>query len=649
MMEFFNCMRDLANKLRECTTSHPHGSSSSDDLSKKLKELNSYLSIICVRFGGVHNSPSQDSNNISSEGLSRILISIHSKLEAVLNEIDEQFRRNCPSGDIVYIWRSEILGPVLKSIDIENQKLKVLIDTFDPDADDENSILLETRNQRSQKIDQYFEAELQRWGLGVSQPGRHDNKFKWNQLNDKDYLNRIFQNTLCNALSGSWETYIHCFTLNLQIAREHREPPGRWIHLVICSYYLMSARDSQEYSTSFEDPQDSDIRETGFTLDHYVTQLEILLFHNLTVLETQYLDPNFVEERTKINALLLSMPRIPQSPPILQDHHESISTAPTVSLEENDKLADLQKEYALKLRIDAKGELTLDFDGPPDWPESLQKFRGLDLRKASIRPKYPLEKFYRCDLIIKRGHSRGTDATDGHLIFQSSTHWMQFQNALTGYNVFVEFKHGIRLRILRNFGSIRKDNILGGLQIWLKGSDKDKEFIRIESKPPLQGASISISSSATSRTTFASMFMLKAKEVISRSHLIPIDEGICFRIEKPVAPLVVMFVESVSEGKEIKPGQILTFKLKANSRLGKENCTSDNENLRCFLHNVILCDLEIGRPLKLPQERKRICWIEISFTKPEELNVFTEELELARRIYYSRIAEHNSEVQFFHQ
>ncbi|KAJ8059582.1 hypothetical protein OCU04_011237 [Sclerotinia nivalis] len=663
-MEFFDQMRALADKLHDCTRispSHPRGLSSGKDLSEKLEELKRYLSTIYVLFRSARNSSSQNGDYRSSGGLSRILISIHGNLQATLHGIDEEDRKNYQPGKNLYIWRSETLSSVAESIAIENHKLRVLLCTFDPNAAIEDAIPLEARKWRSQNIEQYVETEIRRCGKQGREVNRlddHNHEFKWNKLHNPDYLSHISQDSLCDASSRSWETYIHCFTRNLQIAQEeHCEPSDRWIHLMICSHYLMSARDSQEYRqfyTFFKHPQDSYIIETGFTLDHYVTELEILLFGILTKLETEYLDPDMVEERTKIQVLHLATPQIPQTPPLVQDRHESISTGSTQSAGVDEygvlfkcHLAGEQMGHLLKLRIDAEGALTLDFDDEPRlWPTSLQAFRELDLRRASIRPNYLTPGVYMCDLILERGQSRGSDVTTGRLFFQGSTNLKEFQRALTGYKVLVDFERSIKLRTLGKFQLDSKNVIIGRLQIWLKDFGRGNDSTRTDTDFSLRRTSTSFS--ATSRTTFASISTLKAQQAIPGSHLTTIDEGSGLSIGMPIPPLVIMFVESSSKDKKIQRGQILAFKFEGHSKLDQKKCKPDDRFPRCFVLHAVRCDLEIG-PLKFPQNPKELSWIEISFSNEKERENFSKQLTDARKIYNRRMEQHNKGMKFLLQ
>lgn len=84
-----------------------------------------------------------------------------------------------------------------------------------------------------------------------------------------------------------------------------------------------------------------------------------------------------------------------------------------------------------------------------------------------------------------------------------------------------------------------------------------------------------------------------------------------------------------------------------------------------MLHPV-RCDLEIG-PLKFPQNSKELSWLEVSFSKDEgklrpsnsyvlnaeissiEREIFTRQLEDARKIYHRRTEQHNQGLKFMQQ
>ncbi|KAF7946175.1 hypothetical protein EAE96_009178 [Botrytis aclada] len=663
MMEFFDHMRVLADKLHDRTRislPHSHDLNPDNDLEAELDELVKYLSTIHARFLNVQDTSGQNGDPRSSGGLTRILISIYESLEVTLQSIAEGDAKNYTDDKNTFLWKSELLDSLAEDIAIENHKLRVLLCTFDPDANVEAAIPLKWRRWRSGKIDGYVETEIQRFGRQGREISRLDGynyQFKWNELNNAEYLSYISGDKLCKVSSKSWKAFIQCFTRNLQIAQEEScEPSDRWIHLMICSHYLMSARDSWEYrqfDTYFKHPQDLYIINTGFTLPHYITELEILLFGILTELDTEYLNPDSVQERTKTKNSQQSTPLIPQTPPLVQDRHESVSTGSTQSMSIDEygvifrcQLSGEQNGRVMKIRTDAKGALTLDFDEELRlWPETLKEFRELDLRRASIRPDYFTPGIYMCELTLERKLHGRPDITRGRLFFQSSTNLKEFQRALTGYKVLVDFQRGIKLRILEKYQLKSKNAITGRLQIWLKGFSKGHDSTQAGAGSSLRRASTSLST--MSGTTFASIATLKALQAIPGSHLTTIDEGSGLQIEMPVPPLVVMFVESSRDGK-MQRGQILAFKFAEHSELDRKKCKPDDKFPRCFVLHPVRCQLEIG-PLKFPQNPKELSWLEVTFSNDEEREIFTKQLEDARKIYHRRMEQYNKGLKFMRQ
>ncbi|KAA8571419.1 hypothetical protein EYC84_001422 [Monilinia fructicola] len=338
--------------------------------------------------------------------------------------------------------------------------------------------------------------------------------------------------------------------------------------------------------------------------------VEALLFGILTELETEYLNPDVVQERTKTHLSNPPTPQIPPTPPLVQDRQQSISTGSTQSIGIDEygvvfkcHLGGEQTGHLLKVRVDAVGALFLDFDEEAHlWPKRLQDLREVNLLRASILPNYLTP-----DVHIKRG---------------------------------------IKLRTLERFQFESKNAITGRLQIWLKDFGRGFDSTQIGANSSLRRASTSFST--TSRTTFSSIATLKAREAIPGSHLTTIDEGSGLSIDRPIPPLVIMFVESSSKDKNIQRGQILAFKFEDRSKLDRKKCKPDDKFPRCFVLHAVRVDLAIG-PLKFPENPKELSWIEISFSNDEEREIFTKQLEDARKIYNRRMEQHNKGMKFLHQ
>ncbi|TEY36168.1 hypothetical protein BOTCAL_0563g00040 [Botryotinia calthae] len=664
MVEFFERMRALADKLHDrarISVSHLHDSNSDKRLKDELCELKKYLSTIHARFPDVQGTSGQNGNPRSSGELVRILISVHANLEATLKLIEEEDARSDPAIEKPFLWESELLNSNAEAIAFENHKLRVLLCTFDPDEDVKAAIPPHWKERRSQKIRRYVETEIQRCGRQRREVNPQDtHQIKWNELNDAGYLKLVSGHKRCEVSAESWEAYVQCFIQNLQIAREEScEPSHRWICLMICSHSLMSARGSREYrefSNLFKDPQDLYIISTGITLHHYTTELEILLFDTLTELETEYLKPDAVQEWNKTKNLQQSTLLTPQTPPIVQDTHEIVSTGLTQSTGIDEyvvifkcQLNGEQVDHVIKIRKDAKGALTLDFDKELRlWPHTFLAFRGLDLRKASIHPNYHPVGSYMCDLTLERKLRGRPDITSGRLSFQSSKDLKEFQRVLTGYKVLVDFQQGIKLRTLGKYSIGSIDAITGRLQILLKDFSTGNDSTQVDAGSSLRRASTSLST--MSGTTFASIATLKAQQAIPGSQLTTIDEGKGLQIEMlvPPPPLVIMFVESSSRDGKIQRGQILAFRFAEHSKLDRKKCKPDDKIPRCFVDYPSRCDIEIGHS-KFPQNPKELRWLEVSFLNDEEREIFTKQLEDARKIYHRRMEQHNQGMEFMRQ
>jgi hypothetical protein len=145
-----------------------------------------------------------------------------------------------------------------------------------------NSIIQPDFKQwRSEKIEHYIETEIQRCGRQQPKSSNgYDDRFKWGRLNNPDYLANISGDSLCDGSSRSLVGFVQCFIRNLLLATDANcHPAQRWVYLVICSHYLMSARASQEYR-AFEETynHEHDLRMIGMglTLQNYVAELELV-------------------------------------------------------------------------------------------------------------------------------------------------------------------------------------------------------------------------------------------------------------------------------------------------------------------------------------------------------------------------------------
>ncbi|KAM3072525.1 hypothetical protein ACMFMG_009321 [Clarireedia jacksonii] len=511
---------------------------------------------------------------------------------------------------------------------------------------------------RSRKIEYYIEMEIQRCGRQQQKSSNgYDDRFRWAKLNDPDYLANISGDSLCDGSSRSLVGFVQCFIRNLQLAKDKNcTPVQRWVYLMICSHYLMSARALREYRAfeeMFVHEHDLQIVGMGLTLQNYVAELELLLFGVLTDLQTEYLHQDQVQERTRKR---VDTPQLPPSTPS-SGRKESGSAESSRSTVIDDMpvifqctLAGEQDGYNLKIRIDSDGRLSLDFDGHIDqWPSGLRPFHGVDLRKTRIHPQYHAG-VYRCDLYLEARQPPQPPILRAQLTFRDSKDLKQFQRHLTGYKVHIEFKQNVKLRSLKKtqFDSRHLNAVTGRLQIWIRKDETNPDVVG-GVKSSLDRASTFMS--AMSRASFASTATLRAQQQIPGARIIDVDGGDGLRVNMPIPPLLVLFVESSSRDQDIQPGQILAFKIDQNAKIDRGKCKCDDKKAkcpRCFIVHATRVDLEIGR-WKYPTHAKELSWVELTFVDDTERETFTEQLKIVRNIHSGLVDDHSRGIRFLHQ
>jgi hypothetical protein len=145
-----------------------------------------------------------------------------------------------------------------------------------------NSIIHpEFKRWRAGKIDDYIETEIQRCRRNRQQSSNgYDDRFKWARLNNPEYLAYISGDSLCDGSSRSLVGFVQCFIRNLQLAKDANcLPAQRWVYLLICSHYLMSARASHEYRAfgeTYQHEHDRRMIGMGLTLQNYVAEMELV-------------------------------------------------------------------------------------------------------------------------------------------------------------------------------------------------------------------------------------------------------------------------------------------------------------------------------------------------------------------------------------
>ncbi|PQE26724.1 hypothetical protein CJF31_00003424 [Rutstroemia sp. NJR-2017a BVV2] len=691
-MEFFDRMLALAEGIeaRNVIAQHSHRISNvSTSFRSELADIRKYLAAFHARLHGDLGISTQYGDN--SGGLIRFLASIHGRLQDVLQSITHEQQQESTLVGRHRELDSLSWSSLAENITIEHQKLRVLICAFNPyvrgsliicGSDEKTNSIIQPdfKRWRAGKIEPFIETEIQRCRRNRQQPSSgYDDTFKWARLNNPEYLANISGDSLCDGSSRSLVGFVQCFIRNLQLAKDVNCPPAqRWVYLLICSHYLMSARASQEYR-AFEETyhHEHDLRMIGMglTLQNYVAELELLLFGVLTDLQTEFLNPAQVQERTRNRAVT------PQLPPSTSSsgRKESGSAESSRSAVIDDSgvifrctLAGEQAGYNLKIRIDHDSRLLLDFNGQhvndhvDQWPLGLRQFHDVDLRKTSIHPQYRAG-VYRCDLYLEARPPVQPRILTAQLTFGDSRDLKQFQRHVTGYKVHIDFKQNIKLRILKKtqFDSRNLNVVTGRLQIWIWKDETDPNVV------PGLNASLDrapTSMSTMSRSSVASTATIRALQHLPGAQVTDVDGGDGVRVRMPIPPLLIMFVESSSKDKDIQSGQILAFKSKShfflpsftpadtflvdrNAKIDRGKCKCDDRKAkcaRCFIVHAARVDLEIGR-LKYPTNAKELSWVELTFADDIERETFTEQLKIVRNMHSGGVDIRNRGFTIFHQ
>ena len=115
---------------------------------------------------------------------------------------------------------------------------------------------------------------------------------------------------------------------------------------------------------------------------------------------------------------------------------------------------------------------------------------------------------------------------------------------------------GIQIRILINRWNSPSRVHTGKLQIWDREVDKTYEAIIASANPPLTRAQTSISSISSASGAFTTLLETQNRFAFAQITEVDGHEGLV--LEKPLAPLLVLFVES-SEDVKVKSEDIIAF------------------------------------------------------------------------------------------
>lgn len=126
----------------------------------------------------------------------------------------------------------------------------------------------------------YFDFEIRRHRGQVQQTescGDDDRYLKWNKLRDLEYV-QTESTKMRNASRLPLAVRFHVFAESIHYAKKvDCSAIVRWHLLIKCSYYLICARDKyQNFDSKLKSPLDLQLIRLGFTLPHYVTELEFV-------------------------------------------------------------------------------------------------------------------------------------------------------------------------------------------------------------------------------------------------------------------------------------------------------------------------------------------------------------------------------------
>lgn len=127
--------------------------------------------------------------------------------------------------------------------------------------------------RRSENVQRYIDIELQLRSRKQEQV-EGSLQHKWGSLHEPSYLVHIsgsFRN-----LEWSLSQRLHASAQHLNAASQPAwDPPTRWLHCMACLCHLQAAKSSADYEP-ISDSSNSELEELGFTVQNYITELEIV-------------------------------------------------------------------------------------------------------------------------------------------------------------------------------------------------------------------------------------------------------------------------------------------------------------------------------------------------------------------------------------
>jgi len=129
-------------------------------------------------------------------------------------------------------------------------------------------------SHRADNIHRYIETEIQ---LRSRQKGKDiegSYQHKWRTLHDDAYLKHMSENPL--EIDWTLSQRLHAFAQHLHAASNPAcNDSIRWLHCMICSHHMCAARIAAENGSALYN-SDMELNELGFTIENYVTELDIV-------------------------------------------------------------------------------------------------------------------------------------------------------------------------------------------------------------------------------------------------------------------------------------------------------------------------------------------------------------------------------------
>ncbi|KAH8585639.1 hypothetical protein B0O99DRAFT_646483 [Bisporella sp. PMI_857] len=507
-----------------------------------------------------------------------------------------------------------------EKVGIENQKLRSLLYTLNSPsiATPRTDITRDDLIQREKLTDDYINLEIRRLQVNSPVVDSHSLRLStWNKVNWPSYHKYISEKAISRLERSSLGEILHDVASHIYMARLSTcDEADRWVRLLLCSWYLQHARSSAEYRTlsrMCDEPSNSIVFDLGFTVQNFVTELEIDMLDVLSSHRSSIQTSEVVSARSAVLALYPT-----GNSGTSGGEPEESSSATNSNPQAGErfwtfKLHERDNGLSLTIKMGLDGALLLELD---EWPHHLVHLQDRDLRQMTVHPQYPTPDypFHRCDLTYNYAHRKKTIEGVARLCFRNARDLKRFQYYATGFKVVGDFNDGIMIRVHKKWRLRgREKTYIGKLQIWDKKREKAPEEVARKVNPALPRAQTGLSSMSRASTT--SNLTLKTRDMLAARLERTEDDSYSLVMEAPVAPLVVLLVQKSPDDRNVEPGDLLAFSVPQKAAIDTSMChclDAANECTRCFISSVERVGLKAGR-MEYPTSPKQVDWIEATF------------------------------------